>query len=103
MNTGEITTICGRKRRLDKKSHHKALNSLIQGSAADMTKQAMLDCYNEGWIPHLQVHDELCFSIQDNGKDIATIKKLMEDAVNLSVPVVVDCDLGNNWACKEIK
>ena len=103
MNTGEITTICGRKRRLDKKSHHKALNSLIQGSAADMTKQAMLDCYNAGWIPHLQVHDELCFSIQDNGKDIATIKGLMENAVNLSIPVVVDCDLGNNWACKEIK
>jgi DNA polymerase I-like protein with 3'-5' exonuclease and polymerase domains len=38
---------------------YKALNKLIQGSAADMTKKAMLDLYNEGIIPHIQIHDEL--------------------------------------------
>ena len=100
MTLGEITTILGRKRRLGTKEHHKALNALIQGSAADMTKKAMLDCYKEGFTPHLQVHDELCFSI--NGKaQASTIKDLMENVVKLSVPVVVDCDIGNNWACKE--
>ena len=101
MTLGEITTILGRKRRLGTKEHHKALNALIQGSAADMTKKAMLECYKEGYVPHLQVHDELCFSIQDNGKDISKIKQIMENVVKLSVPVVVDCDIGNNWACKE--
>jgi DNA polymerase I-like protein with 3'-5' exonuclease and polymerase domains len=43
---------------------YKALNRLIQGSAADQTKKAMLDCYNEGLTPMLTVHDELCFNIE---------------------------------------
>jgi DNA polymerase I-like protein with 3'-5' exonuclease and polymerase domains len=43
---------------------YKALNKLIQGSAADMTKKAMLDLYKEGIIPHIQIHDELDISIQ---------------------------------------
>ena len=38
---------------------YKALNRLIQGSAADMTKKAMVDLYNEGVIPHIQIHDEV--------------------------------------------
>ena len=101
MNLGEIVTICGRKRRLDNKSHHKALNSLIQGSAADMTKKAMLECHKEGWIPHMQVHDELCFSLSNPKNEAPKIKEIMENVVKLSVPVVVDCDIGNNWACKE--
>ena len=42
---------------------YKALNRLIQGSAADQAKQAMIDCYKAGFIPLLQIHDELCFSI----------------------------------------
>ena len=101
MNLGEIVTICGRKRRLDNKSHHKALNSLIQGSAADMTKKAMLECHKEGWIPHMQVHDELCFSLSNPKNEAPRIKEIMENVVKLSVPVVVDCDIGNDWACKE--
>ena len=44
---------------------YKALNKLIQGSAADMTKKAMLDLYNEGIIPHIQIHDELDISVRD--------------------------------------
>ena len=43
---------------------YKALNKLIQGSAADMTKKAMLDLYKEGIIPHIQVHDELDISVK---------------------------------------
>jgi len=101
MTLGEIVTICGRKRRLDNRSHHKALNSLIQGSAADMTKKAMLECHKQGWTPHLQVHDELCFSLSDPETEAPKIKEIMENVVKLSVPVVVDCDIGNNWACKE--
>jgi DNA polymerase I-like protein with 3'-5' exonuclease and polymerase domains len=42
---------------------YKALNRLIQGSAADMTKKAMIDLHAEGILPHLQVHDELDISI----------------------------------------
>ena len=38
---------------------YKALNRLIQGSAADMTKKAMVDLYEHGIIPHIQIHDEL--------------------------------------------
>jgi DNA polymerase I-like protein with 3'-5' exonuclease and polymerase domains len=45
---------------------YKALNKLIQGSAADMTKKAMLDLYKEGIIPHIQIHDELDISIQSD-------------------------------------
>jgi len=95
MTVGEITTILGRKRRLKSKEHHKALNALIQGSAADMTKLAMIKCYEAGYTPHLQVHDELCFSIFDGDKEI---KEIMENVVKLSVPIVCDVDLGDNWA-----
>ncbi len=43
---------------------YKALNKLIQGSAADMTKKAMLDLYEEKIIPHIQIHDELDVSVE---------------------------------------
>ena len=45
---------------------YKALNKLIQGSAADMTKKAMLDLYNEGIVPHIQIHDELDISVESD-------------------------------------
>ena len=44
---------------------YRALNRLVQGSAADMTKQAMVDLYKEGILPHIQIHDELCVSIPE--------------------------------------
>ena len=47
---------------------YKALNKLIQGSAADMTKKSMLELYKEGIIPHIQIHDELDISIIDDEK-----------------------------------
>ena len=75
---------------------YKALNRLIQGSAADMTKKAMIDLHAEGIIPHLQVHDELDISIQ-NKKEAEKIKEIMESTVALEVPNKVDYEEGDNW------
>lgn len=75
---------------------YKALNKLIQGSAADQTKKAMADCYAEGLIPLLTVHDELCFSISSEDQ-ASRIKEIMETCVDLRVPSRVDQELGNNW------
>jgi len=73
---------------------YKALNRLIQGSAADMTKKAMIELYKEGITPHIQVHDELDISVDGNADKI---KQIMEDAVNLEVPNKVDYESGPNW------
>jgi len=73
---------------------YKALNKLIQGSAADMTKKAMVDLYKEGIIPHIQVHDELDISVDGNADKI---KDIMESAVELEVPNKVDYESGPNW------
>jgi DNA polymerase I-like protein with 3'-5' exonuclease and polymerase domains len=73
---------------------YKALNKLIQGSAADMTKKAMIDLHKEGIIPHIQIHDELDISVTDNADKI---KQIMESAVDLEVPNKVDYESGPNW------
>jgi DNA polymerase I-like protein with 3'-5' exonuclease and polymerase domains len=76
---------------------YKALNRLIQGSAADQTKQAMINCYKQGYKPLLQIHDELCFSINEES-DIVGVKEVMENAIeNLKVPFKVDVALGRSW------
>jgi len=73
---------------------YKALNRLIQGSAADMTKKSMIDLHKEGIIPHIQVHDELDISVNNNAD---RIKEIMEQAVSLEVPNKVDYESGPNW------
>jgi DNA polymerase I-like protein with 3'-5' exonuclease and polymerase domains len=75
---------------------YKALNKLIQGSAADMTKKAMLELYKEGIIPHIQIHDELDLSIE-NEEQAKKVIEIMEHAVTLEVPNKVDYESGNNW------
>ena len=75
---------------------YKALNKLIQGSAADMTKKAMLDLYKEGIIPHIQIHDELDISIESEAQ-AKKIIEIMENAVKLAVPNKVDYEYGNTW------
>ena len=75
---------------------YKALNKLIQGSAADMTKKAMLELYKEGIIPHIQIHDELDLSIEDDAQAKKVIE-IMEQAVSLEVPNKVDYEFGKNW------
>ena len=79
---------------------YKALNKLIQGSAADMTKKAMVNLYKEGILGHIQIHDELDFSIESEAQAVK-IKEIMEHAVNLKVPNKVDYESGPNWG--EIK
>ena len=73
---------------------YNALNRLIQGSAADMTKKAMIELYKEGITPHIQVHDELDISVDNNADKI---KEIMESAVDLEVPNKVDYESGPNW------
>ena len=75
---------------------YKALNKLIQGSAADMTKKAMVDLYNEGIVPHIQIHDELDISIQSKEQSNKIIE-IMENAVSLEVPNKVDYESGLTW------
>ena len=75
---------------------YKALNKLIQGSAADMTKKAMLELYKEGIIPHIQIHDELDISVE-NEEHAKKIVDVMENAVTLEVPNKVDYEYGDNW------
>ncbi len=75
---------------------YKALNRLIQGSAADMTKKAMLELYKEGIIPHIQVHDELDISVE-NDMMATKIKQIMEGAVTLEVPNKIDYEYGTSW------
>jgi len=75
---------------------YKALNRLIQGSAADMTKKAMINLHKEGIIPHVQVHDELDISVKDD-KEAKQIVQIMETSVELEVPNKVDYEAGENW------
>jgi len=75
---------------------YKALNKLIQGSAADMTKQSMLALYKEGIVPHIQIHDELDISVSSVDQ-AEKISQVMESAVELKVPNKVDYEQGDNW------
>ena len=75
---------------------YKALNKLIQGSAADMTKKSMLDLYKEGIIAHIQIHDELDISVESDIK-AKKIIEIMENAVKLKVPNKVDYESGKTW------
>jgi len=75
---------------------YKALNKLIQGSAADMTKKSMLELYKEGIVPHIQIHDELDISVESD-KQAQKITEIMESAVDLEIPNKVDYESGKNW------
>ena len=75
---------------------YKALNRLIQGSAADMTKKAMIQLHKEWIVPHIQVHDELDISVADEA-EAEKIKSVMESAVDLEVPNKIDYESGPNW------
>jgi DNA polymerase-1 len=77
---------------------HKALNSLIQGSAADMTKNAMLAIYQKtGQVPLMAVHDELSYSVPSQRRADELIS-IMENATALAVPTPVDAHLGDFWS-----
>jgi DNA polymerase I-like protein with 3'-5' exonuclease and polymerase domains len=75
---------------------YRALNRLIQGSAADQTKKAMIDVFKEGITPLIQVHDELDISVYSEEQKQKVIE-IMRDAVPLKVPSKVDCEIGPSW------
>jgi DNA polymerase I-like protein with 3'-5' exonuclease and polymerase domains len=87
----------------------KALNALIQGSAADLMKMAMLKAWNAGLTSgtggplriHLTVHDELDGSIPDSKEGteaLAELKNIMETAIPLKIPMLAEGGIGENWA-----
>ena len=82
--------------RLKRAFTYKALNRLIQASAADMTKQAMVNIYKTGRIPLVQVHDEIAMSVTDKN-DALQIAHIMESAVSLEVPNKCDVEIGPSW------
>ena len=75
---------------------YKALNKLVQGSAADQTKKAMVVLQEKGVLPMIQVHDELDISVESE-EQAREIIKIMENCVDLEVPSIVDAEFGGNW------
>ncbi len=75
---------------------YKALNKLIQGSAADQTKKAMVDLHAAGLTPMVQIHDELAVSV-GSAAEARQVMEIMEKCVELQVPSVVDAEIGPSW------
>ncbi len=112
---GYVTTIYGRRRlipEINSKDHNQrafaertAINTPVQGSAADLIKMAMIkiaDLFKaKNWESKLllQVHDELVFEVPENELDKVkpAVKSLMENALKLDVPIKVDVGVGKNW------
>ena len=112
---GYVTTVLGRRRYLKDinsqnavvrgAAERNAVNAPIQGSAADIIKLAMIRLHqkiqDENWQAKmlLQVHDELVFEVPKSELDAfqQTVKKEMEVAFDLDVPLVVDLGVGQNW------
>ncbi len=111
---GYVETIAGRRRHIRdinssngtvrSAAERYAINAPIQGSAADLIKiamiriQKMLEEKQAKTKLLLQVHDELVFDLHNDEQQlIPEIQKLMEDALPLSVPLIVDCGQGENW------
>jgi len=82
--------------RLKRAYTYKALNRLIQASAADMTKKAMVDLYESGHLPLIQIHDEIAMSVKTVA-EAKNIAKIMENALPLSVPNLCDVEIGPSW------
>ena len=112
---GYVTTVLGRRRYLKDinsqnavvrgAAERNAVNAPIQGSAADIIKLAMIRLHqkiqDENWQAKmlLQVHDELVFEVPKSELDAfqQIVKKEMEAAFDLDVPLVVDLGVGQNW------
>ncbi len=112
---GYVETLLGRRRYLRdihsrndtvrKAAERNAINSPIQGSAADLIKLAMIEIDDQLQAQHpdahmlLQVHDELLFEVpKDELESVQTlVRNTMENALQLKVPLVVDIGVGKNW------
>jgi DNA polymerase I-like protein with 3'-5' exonuclease and polymerase domains len=103
---GHILTLLKRRCRFRKGNDgfhifiHAAMNRLCQSSAADQTKTGMLELWRQGIAPSITVHDELVLSLV-NPSDALDIARVMEQAIPLEVPVVVDVRHGANWGQME--
>lgn len=104
---GYITTLSGRRARFPLDSRgarqwtHAAVNRLIQGSAADQMKMALVALRAEGFPVAITVHDEADLSLSkgDAGRlALVRIKEIMENVVKLVVPVIAESSAGPNWA-----
>ncbi len=82
--------------RIKRAMTYKGLNRLIQGSAADQTKAAMVALSKAGFDLMLQVHDEIAINVR-NEAEAQEAARVMETAVELEVPSVVDVDIGKSW------
>lgn len=107
-DAGYIKTFLGRRRRFleweeyqgkrRRTGTHKALNALIQGTAADMMKVAMINVHEEHQVvPYLTVHDEIGVGVDDR-QQAEDIAETMVAALPLTVPMRVDIDLGRHWS-----
>ena len=117
---GYVSTILGRRRYIPAindpdgpdrwEAERMAVNTSVQGSAADVLKLAMLEIFSkiESKVLDarmlLQIHDELVFEVPELSADSAciAIKQLMENAVPLSVPLIVDTETGKSWGDMKI-
>ena len=82
--------------RLKRAYTYKALNRLIQASAADMTKKAMVALYKMGKLPLIQIHDEIAMSVKDVD-EAQEIARIMENVLPLEVPSKCDIEMGPSW------
>jgi DNA polymerase-1 len=114
--TGTVRTLLGRLRRLPDlraksypvrmEAERQAMNTPVQGSAADLIKRAMIDLDRELEERRmssrliLQIHDELLLEVPEAEAEEAKalVTRVMEGALDLEVPLVVDARLGKNWA-----
>jgi DNA polymerase-1 len=114
--TGVVRTLLGRLRRLPDlnarnfqvrmEAERQAMNTPVQGSAADLIKKAMIDLHRELKSARmksqliLQIHDELLLEVPEEEAERARalVKSIMENALALDVPLVVDARLGSTWA-----
>ena len=82
--------------RIKRAGTYKGLNRLIQGSAADQTKAAMVALHKAGFRVLLQVHDEVALSVQ-NKEQAQEAARIMAQAVKLEVPSKADVEIGPSW------
>lgn len=82
--------------RIKRAGTYKGLNRLIQGSAADQTKAAMVALHEAGFDIRLQVHDEIALSV-DTLEEAKEAAELMANAVRLEVPSRCDVEIGQSW------
>ena len=79
---------------------YRGLNKLMQGSAADQTKKAMVELHKAGFTMMLSVHDEIALSV-DTKEEAESAAEIMRTCVSLEVPSKVDVEVGDTWGSAE--